>query len=165
VETLRSHGSDEKNEKHNKIPNSADNNLVEQRNLTMELMQACHCGMATIVKENSTQSSVIIQQGQNLKLKGCYCFLRKVKNGGVEHHKVPERPFASEVKCCHCTLYLIVPPIIQLDMLHTGTCQQESASDSIEMNSVVGVDQLVEILHVHAWENDSSNTAAQECRS
>ncbi len=47
------------------------------------------------------------------------------KNWGVEHDKVPERPFASKVKCCHCTLCLIVPHIIPLGMLHSGTCQQE----------------------------------------
>ncbi len=37
-------------------------------------MQAYHCG---VVKKNSAQSSVITQQGQNLKLKGCYCLLKK----------------------------------------------------------------------------------------
>ncbi len=47
------------------------------------------------------------------------------KKWGVEHDKVPERPFASEVKCCCCTLCLIVPHIIQLDMSHTGTSWQE----------------------------------------
>jgi hypothetical protein len=46
-------------------------------------------------------------------------------NGGVEHNEVPERFFASEVKCCCCTLCLIAPHIIRLDMSHTGTCQQE----------------------------------------
>jgi hypothetical protein len=50
---------------------------------------------------------------------------RKKKIGCVEHDKVPERPFASEVKCCHCTLCLIVPHIILFDMPHTGACQQE----------------------------------------
>ncbi len=80
--------------------------------------------MTTVVKENSAQSSVVTQQGQNLKLKGRYPFLQKKKNAGVEHDKVPEKPFASEVKCCHCTLCLIVPHIIHFD-LHDGTCQQE----------------------------------------
>jgi hypothetical protein len=42
-------------------------------------MQTCHCGLATIVEESSAQSSVVTQQGQNLKLKGCYCFLKKKK--------------------------------------------------------------------------------------
>ncbi len=88
-------------------------------------MQACYCGMASTIKENSAQSSVIKQKGQILNLKGCYCFLKKKKIGGVEHNKVPERPFASEVKCCRCTLCLIVPHIISLDMSHTGTCWQE----------------------------------------
>ena len=40
------------------------------------------------------------------------------------HDKLPESCFASEVKCCHCTLCLIVPHIIHFD-LHDGTCQQE----------------------------------------
>ncbi len=50
---------------------------------------------------------------------------KEKKIGGVEHDKVPERSFVSEVKCCCCTLCLIVPHIIQLDMSHTGTCRQE----------------------------------------
>lgn len=52
--------------------------------------------MAAVVNENSVQSSVITQQGRTFKLKGCYyCFLKRRKNGGVEHDKVPETPFAS----------------------------------------------------------------------
>ncbi len=86
-------------------------------------MQACHCGVASVAKNNSTQSSVATQQGQHLKLKYFNCFLKK--NWGVGHNEVPERPFASEVECCHCTLCLIVPDIIHLDMLHTGICWQE----------------------------------------
>ncbi len=38
------------------------------------------------------------------------------KKWGVERDKVPERPFASEIKCCHCTLCLIVSHIIQLSL-------------------------------------------------
>ncbi len=52
-------------------------------------------------------------------------FLKRKNIWGVEHDKVPERPFASEVKCCPCTLCLIVPHIIPLDMSHTWTCRQE----------------------------------------
>ncbi len=88
-------------------------------------MQACYCGMVSAIKENSAQSSAITLWGQNLKLKGCYCFLKKYIYGGVEHDKVPERPFASEVTCCCCTLCLIVTHIIPLDMSPTGTCRQE----------------------------------------
>jgi hypothetical protein len=47
----------------------------------LQWMEACHCVMTTTIKENSGQSSVITQQGQNLKLKGCYCFLQKKKWG------------------------------------------------------------------------------------
>jgi hypothetical protein len=108
-------------------------------------MQACYCGIVSTTKEISAQSSVITQQGQNLKLKGCYCFLNKKKKiGGAEHEKVSERPFASEVKCCCCTLCLIVPHIIQMDMLHTGLVDKKDVLDCIEMNSVIEVDQLVE---------------------
>ena len=81
--------------------------------------------MASTIKENSAQSSVVTQWGQNLKLKGCYCILEKKEIVGVEHNKVPERPFASKVKCCCCNLCLIVPHIIPLYILHTGTCWQE----------------------------------------
>ncbi len=130
--------------------------LVELR--MWQLIQAYHCGMVSIVKRNSAQSSVVTQQGQNLKLKGCYCFLKR-KNGGVEHNKVPERPFASEVKWCRWTLYLIVPHIIQLDSHILALVNKKDVSDCIEMNSVVGEYQLVEkrILCVRAWANDPSN--------
>jgi hypothetical protein len=74
-------------------------------------MQACYCGMAFAIEENSAQSSVVTQWGQNLKLKGCYCFLKKKKIKGVEHDKLPERLFASEGKCCCCILCLFVPHI------------------------------------------------------
>jgi hypothetical protein len=42
-------------------------------------MQACYCGMASAIIEISAQSSIVTQQGQNLKLKGCYFFLKKKK--------------------------------------------------------------------------------------
>ncbi len=101
--------------------------------------------MASVVKENSAKSSAITQQGQNLKLKGCYCLLKKKnKNSGVEQDKVPERPIASEDECCHCTLCLIVPHIIKLDSPTLALVNKKDVSNCIETNSVEGVDQLVE---------------------
>ncbi len=70
-------------------------------------------------------------------------FLNK-KMCGVEHDKVPERPLVSEVECCHWTLYLIVPHIIQLDSRTLAHVDKKDVSDCIETNSVIGVDQLVE---------------------
>ncbi len=52
--------------------------------------------------------------------------------------------FSSEVTCCCCTLYLIVPHIIKLDVCTLALVNKNDESDCIEMNSVVGVDQLVE---------------------
>jgi hypothetical protein len=129
------------NEKHSKIPNSVEDNLIEQRiviiNASLPLWHSYH---------HQREFFSILScypTGLEPQLKGCYPFLQKKKNGGVEHNKVPESPFASEVKCCHCTLCLIVPHIIHFDMLHVGTCQQEDVFDCIETNTVVGVDQLV----------------------
>jgi hypothetical protein len=104
----------------------------------LQWMQACYCGMASAIIEISAQSSIVTQQGQNLKLKGCYCFQKKI--GGVEHNKVPERPFASEVKCCRWTLYLIMPHIIQLDSSTLALVDKNDVSDCIETNSEIGVD-------------------------
>jgi hypothetical protein len=62
------------------------------------------------------------------------------KNGGVDHNKVPERPFASEVKCCRWTLYLIMPHIRQLDSSTLALVDKNDVSDCIETNSEIGVD-------------------------
>ena len=113
-----------------------------------QLMQACYCGMASTIKENSAQSSVIKQKGQILNLKGCYCFLKKKKIGGVEHNKVPERPFASEVKCCRWILCLVVPHIIQLDSRTLALVDKNDVSDCIETNSEIGVDWFLSVLAV-----------------
>jgi hypothetical protein len=54
---------------------------------------------------------------------------------------------------------------------YTLTCctlalvDKKDVLDCIEANSVVGVDQLVEILHVRAWANDPRDRAAQECQT
>jgi hypothetical protein len=59
-------------------------------------MQACYCGVAFVVNDNSAQPSVITQQGQNLKLKGCYCFLEKklfclwISQKQLKKHKILE---------------------------------------------------------------------------
>ncbi len=129
-------------------------------------MQACHFGVATVVKENSTQSSVITQQGQNLKLKGCYLFLQIKKKIGVLstikflRDLLPQRLNAVTALCVSLCL-----------TSYTLTCRtmalvnKKDVLDCIEMNSLVRVDQLVEILRVRAWENDPSSRAAQECWS
>ncbi len=112
-----------KNEKHIKISNSVDNNLFKERNVTMAASlpswhgRHCQREFCSILSHYPTGPE---PQTQRLLL-----FSSKEKNGGVEHDEVPERPVSSEDKCCCCTLYLIVPHIIQLDMLHKGTCQQE----------------------------------------
>jgi hypothetical protein len=107
-------------------------------------MQTCYCGMASAIKENSAQSSGITQWGQNLKLKGCYCFLKRKKSGGVEHNKVPERSFASEIKCC-CSSFVSLCLTSYNWTCHTlGLFDKKDMLDCTEMNSVIGVDQLVE---------------------
>jgi hypothetical protein len=71
-------------------------------------------------------------------------FSFKKKRWGVEHDKVLERPFASEVECCRSTLYIIVPHIIQLDSHTLALVNKKDVPDCIETPSVIGVDQLVE---------------------
>jgi hypothetical protein len=90
----------------------------------------------------SAQSSVITQQGQNLKLKGWYCFLKR-KNGVLSTTKflrdlLPQRLNAAVELCI---LFCLTS--------YNWTCAHwrlstRKMSDCIETNSVIGVDQLVE---------------------
>ena len=103
------------------ITQSTNDNLVEQRNVTMDASLLLWHGLC----HHRDFCSILYRYptGPEPQTQRLLLFSKKI--GGVEHNKVPERPFASEVKCCCCTLCLIVPHIIQLDMSHTGTCRQE----------------------------------------
>ncbi len=103
------------------ITQSNNNNLVEQRNVTMGASLPLWCGLYCQWQFSSTLSPY--PTGPEPQTQRMLLYSWKEKTG--MHDEVPERPFTSEVECCHWTLYLIVPHIIQLIMLHTGTCQQE----------------------------------------
>ncbi len=82
------------------ITQSTNNNLVEQILLNPQLLP-------NRVRTSNSKVAIVF-----------------LKEKGVEHNKVPERPFASEVGCCRWSLYLIVPHII-IGLVLTGTCRQE----------------------------------------
>jgi hypothetical protein len=108
-------------------------------------MQACYCGMASAIKENSAKSSVVTQWGQNLKLKGCYCFLKKNRKlevlsmTKVLRDLLPQRLNAVAALCVSLCL------TSYNWTCHTlGLVNKKDVLDCIETNSVIGVDQLVE---------------------
>ncbi len=123
METLRSHGSDKWKWKAQQNPQ-----LCRRQPGRAE---KCDNGCKPAIVAWPPSSKKILLNPQSLpnrarasNSKVAILFFKR-KNGGVEHDKVPERLFASEVKCCCCTLCLILPHIIHFDMSHVGTCQQE----------------------------------------
>ncbi len=73
--------------------------MVEQRNMTTDAnlpLWLGHCRQREFCSILSHYPTGPEPQTQRLQLFS----LKKKKNGGVEHDEVPERPFASEVKCC-----------------------------------------------------------------
>ena len=121
------------------ITQSTNDNLVEQRNVTMDASLLLWHGLRHQREFCSILSCY--PTGPEPQTQMLLMFsLKEKKIGGVEYDKVPERPFASEVKCCCCTLCLIVPHIIQLDSRTLALVDKNDVSDCIETNSEIGVD-------------------------
>lgn len=118
------------------ITQSTNDNLVEQRNVTMDASLLLWHGLC----HHRDFCSILYRYptGPEPQTQRLLLFSKKI--GGVEHNKVPERPFASEVKCCRWTLYLIMPHIIQLDSSTLALVDKNDVSDCIETNSEIGVD-------------------------
>ncbi len=146
--------------RNNKIPNSVDNNLVEQRNVTMDASlplwhgHSCQREFCSIISCYPT--------GPEPQTQRLLSFSSKEKKGVLSTTKflrdlLPQRLNAVIVLCVSLCL-----------TSYTLTCRtlalvnKKDVLDCIETNSVVGVDQLVEILHIHAWANDPSNSAVQD---
>jgi hypothetical protein len=80
------------NEKHNKIPNSVDDNLIKQRNVTMDASLPLWRGHHPQREFFSILSCY--PTGPEPQTQRLLFFSSKEKNGGVKRDKVPERTFA-----------------------------------------------------------------------
>ena len=81
---------------------------------------------------------VVTKRGQNLKLKGCYYFLKKKKMGVLSTTK-----FLRDL--LHQILIAVAALCVSLCLSHTlGLVDKKDVLDCKEMNSVIGEDHLVE---------------------